>query len=286
MVPLDLRQLFLEHPVLRETDLGELRNEIDDIDPQQFSRWLSSKELIKKLLDLKVLKKTRFDFEGNYRSEVRYLYGEPAEAKVALSLAPKGYVSHYTAMAMHGLTAQVPKNIYVSVEQSAKPKSNQRLTQQAVDTAFAKPQRKTKLITTFNGQRITIVNSAYSGNLGITTDDDGINISNLERTLIDCVVRPNYAGGVQQVAQAFAEAADRVSVREITTILRALNYTYPYHQAIGFYLQRSGAYSKSDVNLFRKQLMDIDFYLAHNLPNKVYVPEWKLFVPQGMHDLQ
>lgn len=56
----------------------------------------------------------------SYTSEKldRYLIGDPSVYEIALSLRGNSYLSHYSSMFLHGLTQQIPKNIYVSFEQS------------------------------------------------------------------------------------------------------------------------------------------------------------------------
>ena len=43
--------------------------------------------------------------------------------QILVNLRPKCYFTHYTAMYFHELTEQIPKVIYVNVEQTPKPKS-------------------------------------------------------------------------------------------------------------------------------------------------------------------
>ena len=64
-----------------------------------------------------------------------------------------------------------------------------------------------------------------------------LRFTNLERTLIDAAVRPVYAGGVFEVRKAYQLAKEKVSVNRLAALLQKLNYIYPYHQAIGFYLE-------------------------------------------------
>lgn len=61
-------------------------------------------------------------------------------------------------------------------------------------------------------------------------------MTKLERTLIDIAVRPNYAGGVHHVLEAYAAAKSRVSVNVLLATLQKMEYVYPYHQVIGFYI--------------------------------------------------
>jgi hypothetical protein len=64
-------------------------------------------------------------------------------------------------------------------------------------------------------------------------------------------------------------------------MLKKLNYTYPYHQAIGFYLQRAGNYREAQIQLLKKFDFKYDFYLDHGMRNLEYSKEWKLYYPKG-----
>jgi len=64
-------------------------------------------------------------------------------------------------------------------------------------------------------------------------------------------------------------------------MLLKMNFAYPYHQAIGFYLDRVGGYKKSAVDLLRKFEIKYDFYLAYQMKDMSYSKEWRLFFPKG-----
>jgi hypothetical protein len=66
----------------------------------------------------------------------------------------------------------------------------------------------------------------------------------------------------------------------LAATLQKLSYTYPYHQAIGFYLERAG-YNPAQLDLLRRFPMEFDFYLTHQTKEKEYVKEWRLYVPKG-----
>ena len=63
-------------------------------------------------------------------------------------------------------------------------------------------------------------------------------------------------------------------------MLKKLKYIYPYHQAIGFYLERAG-FKSATLDLFRSLPREFDFYLVHDIKQKDYVKDWRLFIPQG-----
>ena len=91
----------------------------------------------------------RFEIRSPNYSEVvrRYAWRRVSKFRLATSIRPNSYLSHGTAVFMHGLTDLVPKTIYINKEQSPKP-SNGRLSQRGIDLAFSRKQRKSRL--TFN----------------------------------------------------------------------------------------------------------------------------------------
>jgi hypothetical protein len=69
-------------------------------------------------------------------------------------------------------------------------------------------------------------------------------------------------------------------VSTLLVVLKKLDYKYPYHQVIGFYMQRAG-YDSSRYERLRELPTEFDFYLAHGIGEKQYDQHWKLFYPKG-----
>lgn len=111
-----------------------------------------------------------------------------------------------------------------------------------------------------------------------------MDVASIERTLIDITVRPLYAGGVPAVLRAFTLARNRASISKLISLLNTLDYTYPYHQSIGFYLQHSG-YTETDQLLARTKGVQFDFYLCHALKNPAFDPEWRVYFPRTLKQL-
>jgi predicted transcriptional regulator of viral defense system len=209
---------------------------------------------------------------------------------VAITLKPLAYFTHLTAMAFHHLTAPFPKNIYVNFEQNLSGASTAELTQAAIDRAFRNKPRETKYFADCNGFRVHVLNGRKTGQLGVVhqavTDEGGkslgtFRLTNLERTLIDIAVRPAYSGGVDQIAKAYTLARGKVTANEIVAMLLKLGYTYPYHQAIGFYMEHAG-YSPNEFEPLRKIPMELDFYLSNRITERKYVKKWKIYVPSDL----
>jgi hypothetical protein len=69
-----------------------------------------------------------------------YTWGPATIFEVAASLLPRAYLSHYTALYLHGLSEQISNQIFVNQEQSSKAPSLLLLTQGDMDASFARPQ--------------------------------------------------------------------------------------------------------------------------------------------------
>lgn len=225
----------------------------------------------------------KFKFPG--RNVDRYLFGEPSSFGVIASLKADGYFSHYAAVFLHGLTDQLPRTLYLNSEQTPKPRASSELEQQRIDFAFRRKQRMSKNIASFRDLKVCILNGKHTEQLGVVDavgpEGERLRVTNLERTLVDIAVRPEYAGGVHEVLRAYRGARDRAAVTKIVAILRQLDYVYPYHQAIGFYLEKAGGYKKSAVELLRANEMAFDFYLTYGMKDMEHSDRWRLFFPKG-----
>ncbi|MGB7512449.1 MAG: type IV toxin-antitoxin system AbiEi family antitoxin, partial [Pelodictyon phaeoclathratiforme] len=197
---------------------------------------------------------------------------------------PKAYLSHYTALYLHQLTEQLPKTIYVTFEQSPKEIERTILKQKDIEQAFSKPQRSSNNVAIYEGVSIYLLNGKYTGNEGVMTmehpKEGTLIVTNLERTLIDIAVRPAYSGGIGEVLKAYENARENISVNKLNAMLSRLDFTYPYHQAIGFYMEKAG-YRDSLLNLLKKRGFQYDFYLTYAMQETEYSETWKLYYPKG-----
>jgi len=235
-----------------------------------------------------LLKKTKLklvELKFPHKRELRFTWGDVSVYQLAFSLKRDSYFTHYTAMYLHQLTEQIPKTIYLNYEQPKKTRRLSQLSQERIDFALGRPARASKNIAAYDGYRICILNGMYTGQLGVVEiiGDTGekLRLTSPERTLIDIAVRPQYSGGVHEVLKAYKHAVNTVSVTRLVALLKKLNYIYPYHQVIGFYLERAGVYKYSVIQPLRKMEMKYDFYLYHNMSEMSYSKDWRLFFPKG-----
>lgn len=222
---------------------------------------------------------------GPYRGFTRYVWRDASAYEIALSLRAGSYLSHASAVFLNALTTAIPRTIYVNKEQSAKPETSGSLTQEAIDRAFKNRPRISRYVFAYAQSRIILLSGKQTGNLEVSevTDASGraLPTTKLERTLIDITVRPNYAGGVFEVLEAFRGAVGRISIPTLTATLKKLGYVYPYNQAIGFYMQRSG-FSSSQLQRLKALGIQHNFYLANQIPGAQLDPVWRVYYPEGL----
>ena len=219
---------------------------------------------------------------GSEGEKSRYFFGEPNIYEISTSLRSKSYISHYTAMSLNDLTDQIPKTIYTAVELSQKNLGKSSLTQEAIDSAFDEPQRRSLNTVIFNDFKIILLNSKYSGGTGIMKTGD-YNITSLERTILDCTVRPQYAGGCFSVLEGYRRALKlkMFSVNKLLSLLNKMDFIYPYEQAVGFYLEKAG-YQGKLLQILVETPKNYRFYLDYGLTDKEFNQKWQIFHPTGM----
>lgn len=215
---------------------------------------------------------------------IRYAWGGASPLHVALSLRSKSYLCHSSAAFVLGLSDVVPRRVFVNIEQTPKPSDKGSLSQKGIDVAFRRPQRQSNQVYTFDEYSIVLLNGKHSGNFEVGEVqflEDVFTSTRLERTLVDLTVRPAYGGGVSQVFEAFSRARETASTMKLLAVLKRLDYVYPYHQAIGFYMERAG-FKPEQYEKLREPGLDFDFCLAHDMREMDYSSEWRIFYPKGL----
>jgi predicted transcriptional regulator of viral defense system len=264
----DLKQIFQNKR--DEWKIADYRNHY------HFMKFLEEANILK---NIKLKHQSTATIKQIYEEEDASLFN------IALTIKKDGYLSNYTAMQIHQLTLQIPKSIYVSYSKGHSYPINHddiELKQSSIDSAFSKAQRITSdsYKSEIDNTRFYFIQKAYlEKNIGITSKN-GYSYTDLERTLIDIVIRPAYSGGVFEVLEAFEIARDKVDLFKVNEYLLKLNYIYPYHQLIGFYMDKAGYNQKIINDIFRKNLTH-NFYLTYNMSNKEFDSKWKIFYPKG-----
>ncbi len=263
----DLTSIFVEHS-----------------DKWSLPRSMTLQGFLKMLLRRTKLREVQLK-SPSYSPLLRYTWGNDASPlSIASSIKDGAFFSHASAMWIHGLNED-DKNIFINKEQSEKPPNSSTLSQDAIHRAFRNQQRHSKLRYKYKHATITVLSGKNTRRIDVwpvtTPSGHKVDVTSLERTLIDITVRPGYSGGVSSVLRAFTLAKNRVSVNRLFSLLDEFDYTYPYHQSIGFYFKRAG-YSQADQALARTDGVEFDFYLCHGLKNPAFDSEWRVFFPRTL----
>lgn len=136
---------------------------------------------------------------GLYCLGPEFLSGIPIhEYEIATALVSPSAIAYLSAFSYHKLTDQMSSIIYVLATEE--PKKNLRNTY------------------TIRGIRYRIIRTKKENFFGIEKRWIGqvlIEVTDLERTLIDGIIKPKYCGGLREVLDAYSQAIDRIAIPKI-----------------------------------------------------------------------
>lgn len=236
-------------------------------------------EALQYLVDEELLTEARFSSK-RYEPITRYIRGVLSSYELAISLRRDSYISHASALVLHGIQPATDR-VYVNQEQKPKT-SNGEITRKDLKNAFKSRQRQTRFVFTHSGITYYLVSGKYTDRLGVKrmelSTGGAVDCTGLERTLIDIVVRPAYAGGAEQLLSAYKAALNRVDFDLILDLLKRMEYAYPYHQSIGFLLERAGA-PDSAWKTFYAMDHNFDFYVGYGMKSPAFDQKWRVYYP-------
>ncbi len=279
-------QLAIQKDIEAQLPSAWSRNDFEALLWERRELWgapqsLTTSELIAFLVDNDIIRVAEIRSKA-YGDKKRYLIGQPSPLEFALSFFKHSYLSHASALSIHGIGKS--DMIYVNREQTPK-KTTSRLSQGRIDMAFQNQPRRSAFEFTNGSFKITFLNGKNTGNAGVIEipgpSGEQVRVTSLERTLIDCVVRPQYAGDITAVAEAYRTSANRVVIADVMLLLRRTKYVYPYHQAIGFLLERAGR-SPQELEPLRSLGIRFNFYLDYGMKAPAFDSQWKLHYPKTL----
>lgn len=269
-----------EYPVLSRTEFESFLSQINRI---WGLRSLKRNEIREFLIKEKLLIQENIKFDVAYSSNIYYLPETNIDIfDIAAVRSRSSYFSFYSALYIHNLTLQIPKQIYLTLERPSLEKNNNSLSQENIDRVYSKSPRVTTNKRIYKNFSINFINAQHQNNIGVIPFRNHYKISDLERTLIDISVRPFYSGGITQVLEAFENAKNRLDTDKLYDYYSKMNYTYPYHQVIGFYLEKAGYGEKNYQKFLQHDQKNFKFYLTYNILHKEFSDKWNLYYPKGL----
>jgi len=109
------------------------------------------------------------------------------EYLIAIHIAEPMYIGYYSALSHHGLTEQVPRTVYIVTPTRAQSRE-----------IHGVPYRVT-----------TVTERKFFGFEPTSIEGTTVQISGLEKTLVDCADHPEFCGGLRELATAMRTADER-----------------------------------------------------------------------------
>jgi len=189
---------------------------------------------------------------------------QPAASRfqIASSITPTSYVSHHSAMELYGLADQVYYEVYVSSE-----------------TRFSDFD--------FGGYHYRYVPSKVSDGIEFSHLMGDIRITNLERTVIDCIRDMDRIAGLEETVSNIS-LAGRLSEKKLLQYLSDYDTQFLY-QKTGFLLkgyQDALQISDDFFHICRDHIGHSRRYLTKDYVCRKYVKEWQLVVPENVFHLK
>lgn len=175
------------------------------------------------------------------------------------------YLSHATAMELHRMVTQPQFTIYVSSTLRTPPR-------------------------TVHGHEYRFVTIRPTDFFGLTqvwvTKQQSVTVSDKERTLLDALRQPQYAGGVPEVAKALWISRDGIQIPRLLEYVQRLS-SGALRRRLGFLLELYRMASPAQLERLRSKLTSTYDRLDPTLPKSgSFHSRWRLQLNVGIDELQ
>ena len=151
------------------------------------------------------------------------------EFEIAMALVDPAMISHWSALHFHGLTEQVPRDVFVTTTKGTWI-----------------PRRRKALRSPGHGYSVgdityrfvQVKSDRFFGAEKVWVGDARVSVTDLERTLLDGLSMPRYCGDLAEVLHAFQVAMDRLSTERITEY--AIRFGVTTAKRLGWVLEAQG----------------------------------------------
>lgn len=177
------------------------------------------------------------------------------------------YISHAGAMAIHGLTTQPVLNVQIS----------------------SAVRKKDIVISGIKFSFCRVMPSVYFGiEERWVTKQEKVSVSDLERTIIDCLARPELCGGVTEAAKGIWLSRARIDYVKLVRYVKKLGIK-AVAKRLGFILQRLELSDKRPLAELKKYSQSSETYVLLDPTLKKtgkYLREWRLRVNFNPEELK
>ena len=185
----------------------------------------------------------------------REYFGNPYIVARELADDPNYYISHASAMDIHQMTTQPQLVVYASAPKVLRPRT-------VMDTEFR------------------FVRCRKAAIFGIVehwiVKTDKVRVSDLERTVIDGLTRPEYCGGITEVAKGLSMRRDDMDAHKLVDYAIRLKIGAVIRR-LGFLLELFEMGESRETKRLQKRLTNSYELLDPLLPNEgKHITRWKL----------
>jgi predicted transcriptional regulator of viral defense system len=180
---------------------------------------------------------------------------------IATKSTKKAFLSHYTALTIHGLAERYTTQVYVTT---------------------AKHQRSMK----YHGIKINFIKAIqkrFFGNKIINYSNENIQVSDLERTIIDVVNKPKYAGGWNETINCLKNL-DTINYKQLLIYLKKFNNKTTTRK-IGYIIDNLNNLSPPQKIMKEiKKISGSNNYYFGTTKKGTYDQKWNLIIPENIKE--
>lgn len=182
-----------------------------------------------------------------------------------ITRSKKHYISHYSAMDFHNMVTQPVTTTYVTTDRITHvPK----LLRNSLIYVYTKP------------DRIWGVEERW------VTESEKVRVSDLERTIVDCLWLPKYAGGISEVSKGIWIQKERINTFKLLEYTRKFN-KFVVTKRVGFIFELFGIGDEDFLFRLRENINERYDRLDPNLPDmNLYKNRWNLRVNVSPEELE
>lgn len=217
---------------------------------KQYSNWIALK------LKSNIYKKVRNNLYALVDPSINDIYSTKFE--VASKISESSFICYHSALEYYGIANQVFSNVFVG----SLTKFNNFVFN---DNEFIFKSAK----------NIKFVNNIIN---------EGIKVSSLEKTIVDCIDNINFAGGIEEILNAL-EQIKYLNEEKILEVLLDINKMVLY-QKVGYLLELYNNQFKFSDNFFKECKTHIskkvNYLIQYEFKETELNENWKLIVPKNL----
>jgi len=179
---------------------------------------------------------------------------------IIASLFKPCYIAYWTALNYYGFTEQVPNKIFVAIRKRMKDR-------EILGTKF---------------KFVCISEKKFFGFNDISISNASVRISDKEKTIVDCLDKPKYCGGIEEITKAIFFAKEEINFGKLTDYAIKMGNNAVIKR-LGFILNFLGLNSKNLENKISDSYSILD-------PTKEktgkYDSKWKILVNVNKEELK